>query len=158
MKQSDAKLCVKTLISGLLILQATACSSMPWHQESAKNIAPTGPTVLNAHADPGTFELNNQLQPIQNNQVLADVKDFNSKVVEVKLNFTQIPLSVPMKNIGGTTWAAQLSPDQLKSLAVSGKTMKYEGTVVAKDEAGKSATSKGTVAIWVDTPEIKQSG
>ena len=131
---------------------------MPWHQESAKNIAQTGPTVLNAHADPGTFELNNQLRATQKNQVLADVKDFNSKVVDVKLNFSQIPLSVPMKNVGGTTWAAQLSPDQLKSLAVSGKTMKYEGTVVAKDEAGNTATSNSPISIWINTPEIAQRG
>ncbi|MGK5083698.1 hypothetical protein WDW37_10375 [Bdellovibrionota bacterium FG-1] len=149
---------IVTLFSGLLFLQVTACSSMPWNSESGKDIATSGPTVLNAHTEPGTFSLNQQLKPNETNKVVADVKDFGSKVTDVKINFTEVPLSIPMKNVGGSTWVAELNAEQLKRLAVSGKTMKYEARVEAKDESGKISTSKGPVEISVQTPEVTKSG
>lgn len=158
MKNTRTVTVAVTIASSLLLLQLTACSSMPWQKESAGEIASSGPTVLNAHAEPGTFELNKQLKPSETSKVVADVKDFKSKVVDVKLNFTEIPLSIPMKNVGGTTWVAELSAEQLRSLAVSGKTIKYEARVEARDEAGKTATSKGPVQISIRTPEITKSG
>ena len=131
---------------------------MPWQSESGEQIATTGPTVLNAHTEPGTFMLNRQLRADQTNKVVADVKDFTSKVSSVELSFNEIPITVPMKNVGGTTWVAELSPAQLKRLAVSGKTMNYEARVEAKDEAGKIATSKGPVEVSIQTPEVTNSG
>ena len=131
---------------------------MPWNKESAGQIAASGPTVLNAHTEPGTFELNKQLKASETNKVVADVKSFKARVAEVKLNFIEAPLSLPMKNVGGTTWVAVLSADQLKALAVSGRTMKYKARVEAKDETGKSATSKDLVEILIKTPEITKSG
>ena len=141
-----------------LVLQLAGCSSMPWNKESGEQIAVSGPTILNAHTEPGTFELNKQLKASETNKVVADVKDFQSKVVDVKLNFTEIPISISMKNVGGSTWVGSLSPDQLKRLAVSGKNMKYEARIEAKDESGKIATSKDTVKISILTPEITKSG
>ena len=155
MKQNHGKFGAAALIvTSIWILQMTACSRMPWKQESDKEIAKSGPTVLNAHSEPGTFELNNQQQAKQPGKVLADVKDFNSKIIEVKLNFTEIPLSVTMHNIGGTTWVAELSSEQLRSLAVPGKTMKYKSSVVAKDEQGKTASSKDHVEIEIIAPAV----
>lgn len=145
-------------VSALFFLQLTGCSSMPWQKESGEQISTSGPTILNAHTEPGTFELNKQLKADQTNKVVADVKDFSSKLTSVELSFNEIPLSVPMRNVGGTTWVAELSPAQLKRLAVSGKTMKYEARVEAKDESGKTATSKGPIEISIRTPDITKSG
>ena len=131
---------------------------MPWSKESGTQIATSGPTVLNAHTEPGTFELNKQLKPSETSKVVADVKSFKEKVSEVRLNFIEVPLSIPMRNVGGTTWVAELSADQLKGLAVSGKTIEYQARVEAKDESGKTATSKDPVKISIKTPEITKSG
>lgn len=158
MKNSRMTSCATVFISSLFLFQLTGCSSMPWNKESAGEIATSGPTVLNAHTEPGTFELNKQLKPSETNKVVADVKSFKATVAEVKLNFIEIPLSIPMKNVGGTTWVAEMSADQLKRLAVSGKTMKYEARVEVKDASGKTATSKDPVEILIKTPDITKSG
>jgi hypothetical protein len=63
-------------------------------------------------------------------------------VTDVQLQFVNAPLVVPMQKIGGTTWRAELTPDQLRKLAVNGKTMKYRATVVAHDSSGLVVSSK----------------
>ena len=90
------------------------------HQLSAN-----GPTVINARAEPGVIVLNSDMQPMSPAQVIADVKDFKSRVTDVRLKFLDVPLEVPMENIGGTAWRAELTPQELQMLAVSGKTVKY---------------------------------
>src|SRR4051812_22527482 len=116
----------------IFVAVASSCSSMPGQSESGREIASTGPTIMNAHAEPSTVELNRNLKPTRTPEILADVKDFRSKVTDVKLKFMHVPIQIPMKNIGGTTWRAELSPRQLQMLAVSGKTIKYDATIIAK--------------------------
>jgi hypothetical protein len=119
-----------------------ACSTMqsgPSDKDMAS--ASTGPAVVYTRVEPSTVELNRDFQPSKPAEVLADVKDFNSKVKDVKLQFENVPLEIPMENIGGSTWRAQLTPRQLEMLAVNGKTTSYKAHVVARDEDGKSAVS-----------------
>ena len=140
-----------------MLLTGAACSSMPGQSESSQNLSANGPTILNARTQPGTIELNTALQPNQPAEILADVKDFNSTITDVKLRFVHVPLELPMKNIGGTTWRAQLSPKQLQLLAVSGKTMKYDANIIAKNEAGQTAVSGEPVTVAVKTPEVAKN-
>src|SRR5689334_18945871 len=83
------------------------CSS-PGHVKSesktGQDLASNGPTVVDARTQPETIKLNQSLQATEGAEVLADVKDFTAKVTDVKLRFVRVPLEVPMKNIGGTTW------------------------------------------------------
>ena len=113
--------------------------------------------MLNARTEPGTIELNTQLQPKMTAEVVADVKDFNANVTDVRLRFSQVPLEIPMQNIGGSTWRAVLSPRQLQLLAVAGRTMKYDANVVAKDEAGMTGVTRDPFTIEVKTPAIGTS-
>ncbi len=139
------------------ILIASNCSSLSGQTESGKEIASTGPTILNAHSDPSTVELNRDLQPKKTPEILADVKDFRSKVTDVQLKFTHIPLQVRMENIGGTTWRAELTPQQLQMLAVSGKTIKYDASIVAKNARGQVSESPSTVTVAIKAPDLSTS-
>ena len=130
---------------------------MPGQSESSQNLSANGPTILNARLQPSTIELNTKLQPHQPAEVLAEVKDFNSNISDVKLRFIHVPLEIQMKNIGGTTWRAVLTQKQLQLLAVSGKTMNYEANVIAKNEAGQTAVSSDPVMVAVKTPEVVQT-
>jgi hypothetical protein len=145
------------LIAAGALLVANGCSSLPGQSESGKSISSTGPTVLNARAEPSTVELNRNLQPIQNAEIVADVKDFTSKVTSVKLRFVDVPIQVPMENIGGTTWRAQLSSGQLRALAVSGKTINYDANIIAKNEKGQTAMSSSPVTVAVAAPDLSRS-
>ena len=121
---------------------------------SAKDIAQRGPTVMNARTEPSTVELNRELKPFQKSEILADVKDFDSTISKVTVKFTQVPVQIPMTNIGGSTWRAEISPSQLKSLAVSGKTMKYEAQIEARNEKGQVAIARDPITVSVKTPDL----
>jgi hypothetical protein len=144
------------LIAVGAVFAANGCSSMS--KSESKEFASNGPTVMNARAEPSTVELNRNLQPIQNSEVLADVKDFRGKVTDVRLKFVHVPVTVPMENVGGTTWRARLTPQQLRSLAVSGKTISYDANIVAKNDKGQAATSSSPVTVSIKAPEITQAG
>lgn len=135
------------------LLISSGCSTLTG-KESGKQIAATGPTVINVRAEPSTIEMNHNLQPLTSAEILADVKDFHSKVSSVTLRFTDVPLQVAMENIGGTTWRANLTKSQLQMLAVSGKTITYDANVVAKNASGQSAISRAPVTVAIKTPEI----
>ena len=136
----------------IVFLAATGCSSMGGTHGS--EIAATGPTVLNVRVNPDQVELNQSLQPMKPVEIVADVKDFTSKVADVRLRFVHAPIEVKMRNIGGSTWMAQLTPEQLKMLAVSGQIMKYDANIVARDEDGMVATSRAPVTIAIKAPEL----
>src|SRR5690242_7736146 len=99
-------------VSSLGVLVLANCSSVTGGGPSAKEIAATGPTIMNERITPKTVELNNNLQPFQTPEITADVKDFSANVSNVSLRFLHVPVEVPMKNIGGTTWRAVLSPKE----------------------------------------------
>lgn len=127
------------------------------NQASSEQLASTGPTILNARSEPSPIELNTALQPSQSAEIIADVKDFNSNVSDVRLRFIHVPLEIPMKNIGGSTWRATLTPKQLQLLAVAGKTMNYEANIIAKNEAGQTAITRDPITVAVKAPDQVQS-
>jgi hypothetical protein len=144
------------ILLSLSLLTISACSSMG-NSKSADDLAYVGPTVLDAKTDPGTFELNKQMKPKTEAQVVADVKDFQSQVTDVRLRFVRVPVEIPMKKTGkGDQWVADLSRDQLRELAVAGHTMNYDANIIAKNQKGQVATSKKPINIAVKAPEAVQ--
>jgi hypothetical protein len=140
-----------------LAAAGTSCSSMP-RAESSQDISVLGPTVLDAHAVPGTIELNRDLQPMQPAQVVAQVKDFKSEISSVQLRFQHVPLEIPMHLVGGSTYSAELTPNQVQMLAVSGRTVQYSAMVIAHDSAGKVGTSSQPVTVSIKSPQLVQPG
>jgi hypothetical protein len=139
------------ILLGLSLVSFSACSSMG--SKSAEELAYTGPTVLDTRTNPGTFELNQQMKPKTQAEVVANVKDFQSKVKDVRLRFNRVPIEVPMQKTKGDEWVARLSQQQLRELAVAGHTMKYEANIIAKNEKGQIATAKSPITITVKAPE-----
>lgn len=144
---------ISPLILGLVF--AAGCSTFQG-EKTGQDIAVSGPTVIDARTNPATFELNNRLQPVNRAEIYADVKDFNSEVSQVKLRFLHVPLEIPMEKVAGTTWRAVLSPEQLKTLAVSGQTMRYQANVIATNENGQVATSPTPLDVAVKAPDPSQ--
>jgi hypothetical protein len=150
---------IKMSLFGAVALLAAGCSSMGGSQPgtSGKDIASSGPSILNARALPSTVELDGQLQPKQTAQIFADVKDFQSAVTDVKAEFLHVPIEVPMKNVGGTTWRADLTPKQIQMLAVSGKTISYDANIVARDADGKVSLTQNPVTVSIKAPDLAQA-
>ena len=98
--------------------------------------------------------MNASLQPTQNPDILADVKDFTGKVADVKIRFVNVPLEIPMENVGGSTWQATLSPQQLQMLAVSGKTITYQANIFAKDDQGVTTQTQKPFDVAIESPEV----
>ncbi|HLD98990.1 MAG TPA: hypothetical protein VJB59_01960 [Bdellovibrionota bacterium] len=144
-------------ISALALVSLAGCSGMGSKSESGKELSASGPTIMNARTVPSTIELNKSLQPAQSPEILADVKDFSSTVSDVRVRFIHVPLEIPMTNIGGTTWRATLTPQQLRQLAVSGQTMQYDVNVIARNQKGQSITSQEPISLAVKTPELATS-
>jgi len=134
----------------------TACSTTPG-QTSGEQISRSGPSVVDARAINGTIELNKSFQTSRPAEIVANVKDFSSKIKDVRLRFLHAPLEVPMKYQGGTTWRAELSKEQLKLLAVSGQTMRYDANVIATNANGQVAMSREPVEISIKAPEVVRS-
>jgi hypothetical protein len=145
----------KLIATGFLLAIGSACSSMPGsNSTSAKDLAVNGPSIINARTVPETIELSTDLRPQQPAEILADVKDFNSQISDVKLRFLHAPIEVPMRNIGGTTWRATLTNSQLRMLAVSGKTMSYDAQIIAQNANGQSSTTQNPVEVQIKTPDL----
>jgi hypothetical protein len=113
------------------------------------------PKVVDAKTNPGTFELDQNMDPITRTQVIANVKDYGNKVTDVRLQFAGVPMEIPLKQSKGTTWTADLNSDQLAQLAVSGKTMKYKANVIARNDKGQVGVSSDPVEVEVKAPEIQ---
>ena len=128
-------------------------NSLKYETDTEKLRSSSGPTVLFAHTEPGTIDVNRDLQPLRTATITADVKDFKSRITDVKLEFSKIPLEIPMKNTSGSTWKAELTPRQIEMLAVLGKTMKYEVQVIAKNEDGQISMSLKPVEVEVRAPK-----
>ena len=144
-----------SVFAALLASAATGCSSAP--SRTAENGEPfpsSGPAVVFVRPKPSLIELGPDFSPAQPAEVLADIKDFSGKINDVRLRFVGIPLEVPMENVGGSTWRALFTPRQLQLLAVSGTTIHYEAHVVARDEEGKTGSSRIPVDLAVQAPEI----
>ncbi len=145
------------LISVGSLVTLNGCSSMPGTTESSKEISATGPTILNARIDPTTVELNRNLQPVRTPEIIADVKDFRSKITNVTLKFKHVPMQIPMENVGGTTWRAVLTPEQLQTLAVSGKTITYDASIIARNQDGQVVEGSDPVNIAIKAPDLSQN-
>jgi hypothetical protein len=143
----------------LLAIGASGCATgQSARNNASQDTSASGPSVVYARSEPSTVELNRDFQPTQPAEVLADVKDAESKVSDVKLQFTSIPLEIPMENIGGTTWRAQLTPRQLEMLAVSGRTTRYEANVIARNQDGKTSMTTKPVDVAVKAPDLTGAG
>ena len=152
-----------------LIALAGGCATSPpsstWQAQGGKpgaaNVQPqapgVGPSVGQGRTEPGIVEINREFQPLRPAQVFADIKDYTSKISEVSLQFAGVPLEVPMENIGGSTWRAQLTPRQLEMLSVSGRTIHYEANVVARDEDGKVGSTRTPIEVAIKTPDLTAS-
>jgi len=139
-------------------LIASGCSSSPLSSRTGgEELSQTGPTVLNARTEPGTFEVTRTLKPIQTPNILADVKDMTAVIATVRILFNNAPITVPMQRVAGTTWRATLTQEQIKRLAVSGQTMKYNASIVATNSKGRQSQS-ASVSILVRAPEIDATG
>lgn len=143
-------------LASIITLSGCSTAPAPTYVSEAK-VAPTGPTVMNARSSPATVELDAQLQAKYNPQILADIKDFTSPVNKVTLRFMDVPIEIEMNNLQGTTWQATLTPEQVKKLAVSGKSIKYFLEIIATDEQGRSASSPEPVQIVIKAPELARA-
>jgi hypothetical protein len=95
--------------------------------------------------------------PSQLALVTADIKDFEGNINDVRLRFTHVPIEIPMSKMSGTTWRAEISPDQLRQLAVNGQTMKYDATVIATNDKGETSQSNEPIQITVIAPAAGSS-
>jgi hypothetical protein len=143
----------KIYLQIFLVLSLAGCSSSPRATDQPIVMNENGPNVLNARAEPELVQLNRDLQPEEPGEIVADVKDFKNPVTSVQLKFQNVPVQVPMENIGGTTWKGELTPSQLHMLAVQGQTVVYKANVIATDAAGLSAQNSQALDLLVSTPK-----
>jgi hypothetical protein len=145
-----------TVLSTLTVLALTgSCASkQPVYTSGTDKISSDGPTIVYVRSEPEIVQLNRDLQPMETAQVIADVKDFKSVITNVTLTFENTPITIPMENIAGTTWRAEITPSQIEMLSVVGKTARYNAVVTAKNADGKTVTSPNPVTVAIQTPDI----
>ena len=149
----NSSLLLRTL-GPLMLLAAMGCAHGGLTGDELTTI---GPNIMNVRTSPSTIDLDKNMEVAKPAQIFAEVKDFKSNVNEVKLRFIHVPLELNMEHVGGTTWRAELSPDQLKTLAVSGQTMRYDANIVARNTEGQTAVSKEPVQISVKAPDVSKN-
>ena len=140
------------------VVGAASCSSGPLASgKSDKDLSLNTPTIIDAKTSPSTFELNRSLQAQSGSEVIADVQDFASPISKVSLNFVRVPLTVPMKHVRGSTWSAQLTPAQLKMLAVNGQTIRYQANIIAQSEDGRTASTQDPITVAIKAPDMSSN-
>lgn len=147
---------MKKHISGILggIALVACVSGCGTSDKDLRERQAQGPMIINPRSNPETIELNRYMQPKEPHEFLAEVKDFTAKVTDVRLRFKDAPLEIPMERVGGSTYRAELSTDQVRKLGVSGETIEYEAEVVARNERGQEVVSDDELEFEVKAPEI----
>jgi hypothetical protein len=141
----------------LLALGVSSCSSFGHKSEEGKDLAASGPTVTNSRINPGTIVLDRKFRANQPAEILAEVKDFGSKINHVSFRLNEVPLEIELRNVAGSTYRAEINPEQLKKLAVGNQTTTYTGTIVAKNAKGQVATSS-SLPLAIQAPDLSDSG
>jgi hypothetical protein len=136
-----------SVLFSVIAFGGVSCSSGP----SGKDLSTSGPKVVDVNKNMATIKLDRNLKP-ERPEVYAEIKDFSSPVTDVRLKFVSIPMEIPMKHLVGTTWVAQLTPDQLQKLAIRGQTARYDAKVMAHDKTGKTGASDETITIAIVAP------
>jgi hypothetical protein len=147
------KLTKIVLVTAFAMAVGAGCAS------SGKDLAEQaskGPVVIEPRSNPETVELNKFLQPKQPQQFFAEIQDFSAPVTEARVKIEGTQIELPMSKVGGTTWRAELTTEQLKRLAISGKKMEYEANVVARNQNGVSASSAKPFKLKISAPLYEQ--
>jgi len=131
----------------------TAAPSKPSQQAGtlAQNVS--GPSISGMRSEPRVIELTSDYQPMHPSEVLANVSDPGSRITQVLLRFEGIPMEIPMENLGGYLWRAELTQRQLEVLAVHGQTVRYEARIVATNAEGQETRTDEPVDVQVKTPD-----
>jgi len=145
-------------IISLIASLGLGCASAGTKGKTGKDISPSGPTVMNERAVPDSVEFSKTAGTPKSPEILADVKDFNAEVSDVRVRFLHVPLELTMQNIGGTTWRASLTPKQLQDLAVTGETMRYEANVIATNNQGQTAVSTSPITLTIKAADVATTG
>ncbi len=134
----------------------SGCSTIKG-EKSAEDLSRSGPTILNTRVNPGTVELSRDMNPLRPVEILTEVKDFGANVNDVRVRFLEAPLEVKMSHVGGTTWRASLTPEQIRSLAVGNQTTQYRVSVIARNEDGQEAISRQAATVAVKAPDLART-
>lgn len=144
----------KISLLGLSIVLASACASSSLRDEKAQKMV-SGPTILNPQINSPVVNLNRDLKPSQNPEIIADIKDLTSDIDKVivritaadrsdpNMKFLRAPLEIAMSHRAGTTWFAKLSDEDLQKLAVNGQNLNYQISIFARN--GHQAISSQTL-------------
>ncbi|MEN9723652.1 MAG: hypothetical protein RJB38_1638 [Pseudomonadota bacterium] len=147
-----------TVMSLASLSMLFGCSSSPFHSSTdSQELSPSGLTILNPRTEPGTFETTRDLKPIDPPVVLAEVKDITGNLTEVHLQIENSSVRVPMTRVAGTTWRGKLTDRQLQTLAINGKTLKYQGTIHARNDRFRK-TASARIEIRVKAPQVEVTG
>lgn len=146
------------LFAALSVFLALGCATAPTGDTQNLAGGREGPAIIETQLQPRMIELNREFQPMHPSTVLADVKDFTAKIEAVTLRFENIGLEIPMENLGGTLWRAELTQRHLELLAVTGKTIRYEAHVVARNTEGKEGRTPLPVEVAIKAPPIGSVG
>jgi hypothetical protein len=154
------------LLSVGIISGGLACSSASKQAPGKAEEAGSPPAVVNPHVEPQSVSLNEKFEVSQPVDVIADVKSIDSGLdkvslrmffspdTEEKLKFFKRPVEFEMQRVGGTTWRARLTKNELAPLAISGQTLKYQGQVYAKNDRGQITVSGQPVELTIKTAPV----
>jgi hypothetical protein len=152
-EQTTAKRFLSIALAAIALTLAGCSSGEKQIDPATPQFSEKGPTIINVTSVPGLVELDENYQPLQPAEIVADIKDFRHDVTDVRLKFRDVPLEVPMIKMNGTTWRAELSPSQLQQLAVGGKTVRYSADVLAWNDTGEGNQSEKPITLSVKSPE-----
>jgi hypothetical protein len=139
-----------------LVLSAAACSTSPKSARGGQpgQVGVNGPGIEDSRVEPEIVQLDRYLRPTQPARIITEIQDYSSPIVEVSARFLQVPLEVPLRNIGHRTWSADLTPQQLRMLSVTGQTMRYDAAISVRDAQGHTVVSPDTFQVAISAPDI----
>lgn len=144
-----------TLSISLVTLATTSgCSTGGRQGVEADEVASVTPHVVGARVVPGEIELDRKMLPKKDPEILAEVKDYNSQITDVMVRFVRAPLELEMEHVGGTTWRAKLTNEQIRRLAIGGETVGYQANVIAWNEDGQVAMSERPIEVKIKAPDL----
>lgn len=113
-----------------------------------------GPVIMNPKSVPERIELTETRRPLESQYITAEIVGVGARVTDARVQIANTPVVIPLERAHGTYWIGSLTPEQIAELSINGRSIKYVGRVIARDQSGVVNIGRDPLVMSIDTPPL----
>lgn len=109
---------------------------------------------MNPKSVPERIELTETRRPLESQYITAEIVGVGARVTDARVQIANTPVVIPLERAHGTYWIGSLTPEQIAELSINGRSIKYVGRVIARDQSGVVNIGRDPLVMSIDTPPL----